>query len=243
VTAAAVAGLDAAAEAYVAELTARLEEALDGLLLGAWLLGSGARDDYVPGRSDLDVAAAVSRVLSHGEKEAVVARCRHDALPCPAKGLELVVHTPERAPAYELNLNGGPVVPFRVSYEAGEDEPWWFAVDLAAARDAARPLAGPPLADVFAPLDPALVRKSVLAVLGWQERHELHAANSVLNACRAWRFAVEGDWASKSDSAAWARDADPELVDAALELRRTGEGSLDPERVRALIERTREALS
>jgi hypothetical protein len=236
--------LDAVAEEYVAELTARLQLTLGELLLGVWLLGSGARDDYVPGRSDLDVAAAVSHPLTREEKETVVGRCRHAALPCPAKGLELVLYDPARAPAYELNLNGGPGVAFHVSYEWGEDEQHWFVVDLAAARDASRSLVGPPLVDVFPPLDPDLVRDSLRAVLDWQEQTELPAPNSVLNACRAWHWAVEGRWASKSEAAAWARQCDPELIDTALALRRgKGEGALDPERVRALLAQAREALA
>lgn len=238
------AALDATAETYVAELVLRLRSALGDALLGVWLLGSGARDDYVPGRSDLDVAAAVTRRLTQAEKDAIVASCRHEALACPAKGLELVLYVPSRAPAYELNLNGGPVVPFHVSFEAFEDEPQWFVVDLACARDGSRPLFGPRLDEVFPQLDPVVVRDAVRAVLDWQERSEPSAPNSVLNACRAWRFAVEGVWSSKTEAARWARDAEPELIDAALALRRGSEAApLDADRVRLLLDRAREALS
>ncbi len=235
--------LDTAAENYLEELVARLREVLEDVLVGVWLLGSGARADYIPGRSDLDVAVAISRPLARAEKEAVVERCRHDALACPAKGLELVLYVPSSAPAYELNLNGGPVAPFHVSYDAFEDEAHWFVVDLAAARDNNRALLGPPLTEVFPEPVAAAVREAVNAVLDWQESSEGTAPNSALNACRAWYFGVEGGWISKSEAAAWARDADPELVDMALALRR-GEDAprLDPTRVRALRARAREEL-
>jgi len=241
---AAASRLDAAAVEYVTELTARLRATLGDALLGVWLVGSAARDDYVPGRSDLDVVAAVDRALTRDEKEAVVARCRDSALPCPAKGLELVVYRPETAPAYELNLNGGPVVPFHVSFEWGEDEPHWFVVDLACARGAAQPLHGPPLDEVLPEPPTADVRSAVRAVLDWQLRTEPAAANSVLNACRAWRWAATGDWASKTEAAAWARDFDPELIDAALASRR-GEAvpALDETRVRSLLRRAAEELA
>jgi hypothetical protein len=236
-------GLDAAAEAYVEELTRRLRETLGDGLVGVWLIGSGARDDYLPGRSDIDVAVAVSRPLTAAEKERVVERCRHEALTCPAKGLELVVYVPDRAPGYELNLNGGPVVPFHVSYRAGEDAPHWFVVDLAASRDCARTLIGPTFADVFPELGAETVHAALRELLDWQVRIELTAPNTVLNACRIWRFAAEGVWSSKTDAATWAREVDPELIDAAL-AGRTGANAtrVQPDRVRALLRQAREAL-
>jgi hypothetical protein len=235
--------LDVAAERYLDEIVSRLRQALGDTLLGVWLIGSGARDDYLPGRSDLDVVAAVSRRLAQHEKEAVVAHCRHDAVACPATGLELVVYEPGSAPAYELNLNGGRFVPFHVSYVAFEDEPWWFVLDLASAHDASRCLFGAPLDDVLPEPDPRAVREALLAMLDWQESTEPSAPNSVLNACRAWHLAERGIWASKTRAAAWAREADPDLVDEALRLR-AGETvhGLDPERVRRLVSRAREAL-
>jgi Aminoglycoside adenylyltransferase, C-terminal domain len=235
--------LDAATAAYAGELVERLRRILGDALLGAWIVGSGARDDYVPGRSDLDVAAAVDRPLSRSEKAAVVASCRQRALPCPAKGLELVLYRPATAPHYELNLNDGPAVPFHVSYAWGEDEPHWFVVDLAGARGGSRAVYGPPLADVLPEPDGGSVRAAVRAVLDWQERAEPVAANSVLNACRAWRWAATGEWTSKTEAAEWARDFDPGLIDAAVAFRRGEEAApLDEARVRELLDRARAEL-
>jgi hypothetical protein len=39
----------------------------------------------------------------------------------------------------------------------------------------------------------------------WHREHELATLNSVLNASRAWRFAIEGVFGSKLGGAAWAR--------------------------------------
>ncbi|HUJ54803.1 MAG TPA: nucleotidyltransferase domain-containing protein [Gaiellaceae bacterium] len=97
---AAVPELDAAAAAYAEELATRLRRTLSDALLGVWLVGSGGRGDHVPGRSDLDVVAAVGRSLSRAEKDAVVACCRHDALPCPAN--ESRVHELLQRAAEEL---------------------------------------------------------------------------------------------------------------------------------------------
>jgi hypothetical protein len=234
--------LGAAEEAYLAELVTRLGSVLGASLAGVWLVGSGARGDYLPGRSDLDVVVAVSRRATRAEKDAIVARCRHAALPCPARGLELVVYQPAAAPAYELNLNDGPGMALHVSRRAGDDAAHWFVLDLVSALAASRPLVGPPFAEVFAAPGPDAVRRALRDVLAWQEREEPGSANTVLSACRAWLWAAEGRWASKGEAAAWARDADPALVDAALALRRTGRGELDRERIHALLARARDAI-
>ncbi len=97
---------------------------------------------------------------------------------------------------------------------------------------------------------PSIPRERVLGavaeVLEWQMRSEPWAANSVLNACRAWRFAAEGRWSSKTEAAAWARPRsdDPEVVDAALALRLDPNlRRLDSRRVLALLARARRAVA
>jgi hypothetical protein len=58
--------------------------------------------------------------------------------------------------------------------------------------------------------------------MAWHRVHEKATLYSVLNACRAWRFADEDVLGSKLDGAAWARRRwpDPALIDAAVALRR-----------------------
>jgi hypothetical protein len=50
----------------------------------------------------------------------------------------------------------------------------------------------------------------------------------VLNACRAWRFAIDDTLGSKLDGAAWARArwARPHVIDAAVALRHGHKASL-----------------
>ena len=79
-------------------------------------------------------------------KQAIVERVRHEALPCPARGLELVVYplatarSGSAAPGFELNLNTGAAMAFRVDEQPGEIEGFWFAIDRSILR-AARPRA------------------------------------------------------------------------------------------------------
>jgi hypothetical protein len=71
----------------------------------------------------------------------------------------------------------------------------------------------------------------------WYAEHTWAGAdNAVLNACRAWRYAREGTWSSKSDAGEWAleRTDDRALVADALAARTDGR-PLDRERVQTLL--------
>src|SRR3954465_7470222 len=100
-------------DAYLAELARRLRDVLGDDLLGVYAGGSYALGAYEPGRSDVDVTAVERGALTPETKQAVVERGRHEALPCPARGLELVVYPLATAragddePGFELNLNTG----------------------------------------------------------------------------------------------------------------------------------------
>jgi hypothetical protein len=189
---------------YLAELSARL-----GGARAVYLIGSPALGAYRPGRSDLDVLAVVDAPLAAAQRERIVACCSHDALPCPARRLELVVYTAEQvaAPArdqrWELNLNTGAGTPLH----AGADptaEPWhWFVLDLAQAREHAIALAGPPARELIGPVPRALALDAHAESVAWYARHEPGEA-ALLAAARAWRYAEEGVWSSKRDAWAWA---------------------------------------
>ena len=214
--------------------------------------GSYALGDYVPGRSDLDVAAVSARSVDDGVKAQLVEALRHESLPCPARGLEFVLYTrraagaPGAGAAYELDLNTGPAMPFRASFDSAEADPHWYAIDRAILAQHGRRLHGPPAAGVFG----APPRDELIAVLA--ESLRWHAAavggeargdDAVLNACRALLYAREGRWASKATAGDWARGlvADAGLVGLALEARGSG-APLPADRVRAFLVATEAAL-
>jgi aminoglycoside adenylyltransferase-like protein len=195
---------------------------------GSWALGG-----YEEGRSDLDVAAIVARPLSDDDKQDVLAAVRHEALPCPARGLELVVYTEAVArsgtgePAYELDVNTGATMRFRASFAPGaaDSGDHWYALDRAILRARGIPLVGPPPSDVVAPIDRGLLIRRLRASLGWHSSaDERELDNAVLNACRGLRFAQDGEWSSKQEAARWAleRGLEPDLVRAALSAREGG---------------------
>ena len=237
--------------AYLDELVARVRRATGAGLVGAYAGGSYALGAYVPGRSDLDVAVVVRGAASQVVKAELVAALRHDALPCPARGLELVVYReavvrePTLDALFELNLNTGARMPFRVDYEADVADAHWFAIDRSILSQAGVALAGPPAADVFAAIPPRTLAPVLLEALRWHAGGEAQADDAVLNACRSLRFVTEGVWSSKPEAGAWAlgRVDDAELVRAALAERAHPSGALDPQAVRAFVHGVAEAVA
>jgi hypothetical protein len=206
---------------YLAELTRRLGAVLGRELLGVYAGGSYGLGAYEPGRSDIDVTVVVAGALSHAAKQAIVERLRHEALPCPARGLELVVYPLATArggggePGFELNLNTGSAMGFRVDEAPGDIEGFWFAIDRSILRAHGVALTGPPAADLFAPIPRATLLELLQESIRWHRDSDVPlGSDTVLNTCRALRFASEGTWSSKREAGAWA--AQEPIVAAAL---------------------------
>jgi hypothetical protein len=234
---------------YLLELVDRLRRTVGAQLVGVYAGGSLALGDYEHGRSDVDVAAVVRGPLERERKHAVVAAVRHEALPCPARGLELVVYsaaavrTNDAEADFELNLNTGAGMAFRADLAPG-DESHWFAVDRSVIAQHGIALLGPPANEVFTPVP----REPLLAVLGegltWWRAAAPASPDAVLNACRSLHFADTGRWASKRGAAEWAveRGWDSALVGEAVAAR-PGGAALDPARVRHFLDAVSEHIA
>ncbi|MBO0880851.1 MAG: DUF4111 domain-containing protein [Mycobacterium sp.] len=72
------------------------------------------------------------------------------------------------------------------------------------------------MADVFGPLSEDLVLAQLSTELYWSANHRPNEY-AVLNACRAWRFAVDGAIVSKVDGGRWALDRVPDPDHALIE--------------------------
>jgi streptomycin 3"-adenylyltransferase len=110
---------------------------------------------------------------------------------------------------------------------------------LAVCRAHGRALAGPPPAEVFGAPPPALLDAAFAGELAWAAAHA-PPAYRVLNACRAWRYAVERRIVSKVDGGEWAlgRGDFDEAIRAALAEQRGGpETPIDRASVDALTAR------
>jgi hypothetical protein len=237
--------MNGAVARYHRELVERLRAVLGERLLGVYAAGSFALDAFDPARSDLDVFAVCAGTVTTAEKQAIVAKLRHESLPCPARGLEFVLYPESTAriatneAGFLLNLNSGPQMDFRVDEEPGAIERHWFALDRAIVRTAGVALAGLPSEELFAPIPRAMLLPVVREGLEWYRTagDTEDGSDSVLNACRSLRWLHEDVWSSKTDAGAWAlaQVTDREVVAAAL-ARRRGGPPLDGKRASRFIE-------
>jgi hypothetical protein len=191
-------------------VTRRLSDRLGDRLRGAWLVGSAALGDFSAERSDLDVQAVATEVLPERERRQLAQSLFHEALPCPARGLELVLYAEAdllRAggPAFQLNLNTGARMTRHVALDPAADPRFWFAIDVAIAHEHSRRLAGAPAEVVLPELPRALVLRALLDSIAWHRQTEAPNADPGASASRAWAWATDGQWRSKPAAVAWAR--------------------------------------
>lgn len=215
---------------YLMQIVDRLREQLQERLVGVYLFGSAAYGSYEPGISDLDVQAVVHDRLGDEERREIAARLSHQALPCPARKLEFVcyaqpaINPATRHPRFELNFNSGAGLADHLTLDPGEEASHWFLLDIALGRERGRSLFGPEPAAVFGAIPRLWQLEAIRDSLEWHRDHELSSANSVLNACRGWRYAVTDQLGSKSAGANWALEQPncPPVVARAEQRRRDG---------------------
>nr|WP_296076176.1 aminoglycoside adenylyltransferase domain-containing protein [uncultured Actinoplanes sp.] len=198
---------------------------------GLILSGSLAGDDFVPGRSDIDLLLVVEHGLQEDDVVALTAAVA-EADPSPAAGIDLHVVTaatarrPGPAPALELHVGRYPGAALEVQAEVAGDPD--LCAELSMARAGGISLFGPPAADLIGDVAPEWLHARGSF---WLDRwlgltgDVRHADFMVLTACRIWRFRVEGTHASKTAAARWALDRDGSLsaVRQALAARTGGE--------------------
>ncbi|WP_030268262.1 aminoglycoside adenylyltransferase domain-containing protein [Streptomyces sp. NRRL B-24484] len=235
---------------YLDELVRRTRAVCGPRLTGVYAVGSVALGDYRHGRSDVDVAVVVDPALPAGALRELAAELAHPALPCPATGLELVVYGTDVAggPAgragYLLDLNTGPLLPERASFDPAGATAFWYVVDRAVAHQSGLALLGRPAPEVIA----APTRADVLAALAAAVREHAEGEghlpdNRVLNGCRAAAYCRTGRWLPKRRAAQETAAAEPAfraLIDAALDSYdrpRAEARPLPPAEVRALLDR------
>ncbi|MER7449498.1 hypothetical protein ABTW96_04345 [Nocardia beijingensis] len=168
-------------------------------------MGSVALADYRHGRSDVDVVIVVDPSLPAQALRDLAESLAHPALPCPAAGLELVVYgadfvaAPSDAAGYLMDLNTGPMLPNRVSFDPAESSAFWYVIDRSIAHQTGRLLYGTPVRQIMA----APSRRDVHAALLASVREHAGGAghlgdNRVLNGCRAVAFCRTGRWSANA---------------------------------------------
>ncbi|KAA0024207.1 nucleotidyltransferase domain-containing protein [Antrihabitans cavernicola] len=198
---------DSAVHRYLDALVDRARTTLPDNLVGVYVTGSLATGGYLQDLSDIDVMLVVDASLDHATKAAVIDRLRNSALPCPTRGLELVIYRREVVaigrtdPAFELELNDGPRMAFRStstpSDRPPEDGTFWYALDRDIVRQRGIALLGPPSADVFGALSEPELAAVIDEADRWHTEHAPGTENAARNARRG-RIRIEtGKWLSK----------------------------------------------
>jgi hypothetical protein len=235
---------------YLALVSARVGAIFDGDLLGIYAGGSVALGAYEHGRSDVDVVAVSREGLSLERKRRLVDALRHEALPCPARGLELVVYAeaavgePSDEPGFELELNSGAEMPFHAAFDpSGANGRHWYVLDRAILARHGVTLVGPQPSALFADIPRELVLPALVESIRWFAAHDAPSSSAVLNACRALRYAAEDRWSSKADAGRWALEHldDGELIAQALRAHESRE-PLDAARTKPFLERAASEL-
>lgn len=74
-------------------------------------------------------------------------------------------------PGFELELNDGPAMAFRQSFQPADrpaaDGMFWYGLDRSILHQSGRVLAGPPTSDAFAELPPDELRSLLIDSLHW----------------------------------------------------------------------------
>jgi hypothetical protein len=235
--------VESSAARYLDALTAEVVAVVGDRLVGVYAHGSLLLGGYLPERSDIDVLVVVEDALTTDEQAALASRLQEESLPCPGVGLELSIVTravaaaPSARPAFELHVTTAPQDRKVVD---GHGHPG--DLDLVLHFAVCRRLDP----DVFAEVPRALVLAQVADELTWAAEHN-PSEYAVLNACRAWRYAVDGELVSKVDGGRWAEarlhGADRALVQAALACQRGEAGvDLDVDAVRAFLASRRDVI-
>jgi hypothetical protein len=217
-------------------------------LIGLYLHGSAAFEDYHPDRSDIDLLAVCNTALAAADRPALAASLAAAALPCPAAGgLEFSLITqsaavaPSTAPGYELH---GWDSEGRLRPDDGRGDPD-LPLHFAVVRARGVTVVGPPPHDVLREVPRGEILAMLAAQLDWADANA-SPSYRVLTACRALCFFAEGRICSKREAAEWALERGESAAlltevmahhDAA-----TSPIGLDPEIVAAYISTVRVGL-
>jgi hypothetical protein len=229
--------------AFGEQIAGVLADALGRDPVGVYFVGSVALGGYVADESDVDIVAVSASALTEAQKDRVALAILEASAACPARGVEFTLYHLEVANSlphgadFEVNVNGGQRMPTAVHRDAAAEPGFWYVLDRAIAHQSGIAVRGPSPRTTFVDVPRRMLLHAMYESMGWHRVHEKATLYSVLNACRAWRFAEENVLGSKLEGAAWARRrwADSGVIDAAVALRRGQAAALEESSVDALL--------
>lgn len=222
--------MDASTEHYALRIASAVRATLGSRLVGVYLHGSAVLGGFDAHRSDVDILVVCDGPITAAQRSVTAEVLSERRMPCPAQGLELSVVSlqsarhPTAEPAFELHMSTAPEDATVVDghLHGGDSD---LVLHFAVCRQAGR-LLGPglPVAEAFGAVTQERVRAQLATELHWSAEHAPDEY-AVLNACRAWRFAVDSAIVSKIDGGYWALDRvrapDHELISMVLDRQRS----------------------
>lgn len=185
-------------------------------LVAAFVHGSLTTDDFVAGRSDIDLLLIVDRELADYQLD----RLRDvstTVMSEQSSRVDLRVVTqatataPTRMPLIELYVGYRPGAAPEVITRAAEPD---LVVEFSVVRQSGMALVGPePQSVITEPGADWILEHSDGVLAAWEQLTDdaSHAELMVLTACRIWRFAIERQHCSKTEAGRWALARDPSL--------------------------------
>jgi Domain of unknown function (DUF4111) len=233
--------------AALSDMTRQTESVLGANLVGLYLHGSAAQDDFRLDASDVDLLAVTHGPVDEPALARLEAALVQRAAQLPVSGLEYIVCDartalcPPLEPPFLFALSAGPRWP-------ANREPAGTAPDLlihfALCRQQGLVLSGQAANITFGPVSRPALAHALLSEIGWHAAHLLDPVldpggqNAVLNAARSVHAAETGQIVSKSTGALWwlARYPDDRIVADALARRSDSSArSLDKAAIEELL--------
>lgn len=172
--------------AYLNALTVRVENALKDNLIGLYVSGSFALNDFRE-RSDIDVLAVSANSPPHEVKEKLAREISHENLKCPAAGLDFILadfgcvsFAPEIS-TFEFAISTGEKWKTEIEYSGIYDE---LLLDFAVCRKYGRTLYGPAPAEIFAVVPDERLKAILRKIIGWHRKHIFHPFHDPLGPLR-----------------------------------------------------------
>lgn len=238
------------AEALAGSCAGALGETVAGVILH----GSLTLDDYIPGRSDVDLLIVVDDPLSDEQLDALTETVAMQRPAAPGR-VDLravtrqVAASPSPTPPMEVYIEITPASASGLQVERRHPGERDLVVEFSMCRAHGRSLLGAAPAMLIGEV-PA---EWVLAVgdaqlAAWEAIGDdpKHAELTVLTTCRVWRFAEEGRHCSKTAAGEWALRRDPTLQvvrDALRQRRSDPTGKIDGAQIRHLLALVRARLA
>jgi len=208
---------------YTKELSRAVGDSLSPGLVGLYLHGSLALDDFVEGKSDVDLCAVVLE-LRDDQRQKLIDAVSPDSIPIEGGGFDIHVVTLDAArtagptPVREMWVANRPGWDFHVEGRTADHD---MSLTFEMCRRHGVSLHGPDSKETFAPADrTVLLAACKREIEEWLSYESINSWDSgVLSACRAWWLLEKDELGSKTSAGRWALPKGFPVVERALAYR------------------------